>query len=682
MAEIAGLVLAVAGLAGTFTAILEFSAKCRNDGNPKFDTGFFDIKLKLQHQAFEKWATAVGLNESITPGEWKWHDTRLDDPEMNKTVEKTLRCIQVHFQSAFTVGKKYPGDMQEGTPVPDIVAFRPGQGPPPRIDAKAERRTAYRKFKDFLRKMTWMYGDKEKVNRCIDNIAGMLTDLRELIEPPTEHARAMMASVGGKDIESVTSEDVLKVFLEEGIRIQNTGMIDAARRGLVLSHMKQWLKGIDTRRARIAVAHRDTFEWALAEKTNLNRPDAPKWDHLPTWLRSDSSGIYWVSGKAGSGKSTLMKYLLERLERPAFPPIFQWARGSEVTVCNFFFENLSRDADQKTLAGLARSLVYQILCHHSHLIDKAFPQMWADLGHNSKLTMPTTIDQMFLAIQEVAKYARGSSPYFCFLIDGLDEFVSTEKEAHMIKKDAQRLMELIASLSTLPRVKMLISSRPTPDCLENFNKYPKLRIQDHTKTDIDKYIKSTLGGHDRFPVLMKESPDDITALLDDMASRASGIFLWVRLACQSLMHGLKGHANINELRRRVNLLPKELGEMFWLMLTSTTDEDDQMQAARLLRFCRDFHDTKMLDCRITEPEIMALTLARLDNSEFLSVDQNRVHSDKRQDALIARLEERLRQQCGGLLEVQNENGLKGYDDEAPRQVVFIHRSVHEFLNTE
>ncbi|KAM0271639.1 hypothetical protein ACHAQH_009027 [Verticillium albo-atrum] len=34
-----------------------------------------------------------------------------------------------------------------------------------------------------------------------------------------------------------------------------------------------------------------------------------KWDSFINWLRSDSP-VYWISGKPGSGKTTLMNYMV------------------------------------------------------------------------------------------------------------------------------------------------------------------------------------------------------------------------------------------------------------------------------------------------------------------------------------------------------------------------------------
>ena len=58
------------------------------------------------------------------------------------------------------------------------------------------------------------------------------------------------------------------------------------------------------RREFISNAHAKTFNWVLECKTQGSTP----WSDLRNWLRQED-GIYWLSGKAGSGKSTLMKYI-------------------------------------------------------------------------------------------------------------------------------------------------------------------------------------------------------------------------------------------------------------------------------------------------------------------------------------------------------------------------------------
>jgi hypothetical protein len=72
-------------------------------------------------------------------------------------------------------------------------------------------------------------------------------------------------------------------------------------RTVILSILNRlWFRLIDDRKNHIAEAHSKTLEWAI------NPPaSGVVWDDLGQWLRS-GHGIYWIHGKPGSGKSTLM----------------------------------------------------------------------------------------------------------------------------------------------------------------------------------------------------------------------------------------------------------------------------------------------------------------------------------------------------------------------------------------
>lgn len=53
--------------------------------------------------------------------------------------------------------------------------------------------------------------------------------------------------------------------------------------------------------------HGNTYEWILSE-----HPDNAAWDSFADWLEHGQQP-YWISCKAGSSKSTLMKYLLDNV---------------------------------------------------------------------------------------------------------------------------------------------------------------------------------------------------------------------------------------------------------------------------------------------------------------------------------------------------------------------------------
>ncbi|KAI8316354.1 hypothetical protein K4K59_000255 [Colletotrichum sp. SAR11_240] len=105
----------------------------------------------------------------------------------------------------------------------------------------------------------------------------------------------------------------------------------------------------------IKPAHKGTFEWIYSEP----RSGATKatWGNFQTWLQHDS-GIYWVSGKAGSGKSTLMKTVSN--DKRTRQPLLGWSAGGRLIILSFYFWNPGTPL-QKSLEGLLRSIISQAL---------------------------------------------------------------------------------------------------------------------------------------------------------------------------------------------------------------------------------------------------------------------------------------------------------------------------------
>ena len=70
---------------------------------------------------------------------------------------------------------------------------------------------------------------------------------------------------------------------------------------------------IFSRQEQIVDAHRQTFEWIFRSPQGAETKDVPQWANFAAWLenKDGSKNIYWIYGKAGSGKSTLMSYLVD-----------------------------------------------------------------------------------------------------------------------------------------------------------------------------------------------------------------------------------------------------------------------------------------------------------------------------------------------------------------------------------
>ena len=139
------------------------------------------------------------------------------------------------------------------------------------------------------------------------------------------------------------------------------------------------ITALGDRQYRIAEAHEKTFRWIFTEETN----ESQKWACFTDWLESDSQ-LYWITGKAGSGKSTLMKFITQyevaRDEsitriRKFDQYLSKWAANQRLIVASFYFWAAGSFFDTAH-RGLYQSLLYQIFRQCPDLISRATPNLW------------------------------------------------------------------------------------------------------------------------------------------------------------------------------------------------------------------------------------------------------------------------------------------------------------------
>lgn len=98
------------------------------------------------------------------------------------------------------------------------------------------------------------------------------------------------------------------------------------------------------------------------------------WSSLPDWLEGNSGLPYCITGKPGSGKSTMMKFILNH---PALDHHLQiWSQGSALYKIKYYawkpgFE-MRRSAD-----GLLRTLLHQMLVVNPKLTPQLCPRRWS-----------------------------------------------------------------------------------------------------------------------------------------------------------------------------------------------------------------------------------------------------------------------------------------------------------------
>lgn len=102
------------------------------------------------------------------------------------------------------------------------------------------------------------------------------------------------------------------------------------------------------------------------------------WDNFAKWLGEqrlgEDDGLYWIEGKAGSGKSTLMRYIFDNKQTRLL--LRKWSCEDEPLLVSFFFWRSGKIEDQASHEGLQRSLLYDILDKKKHPIKDVCEDAW------------------------------------------------------------------------------------------------------------------------------------------------------------------------------------------------------------------------------------------------------------------------------------------------------------------
>ena len=264
----------------------------------------------------------------------------------------------------------------------------------------------------------------------IDAISSMLEEVAKMIQRPTSRyprdPTDIDDSTGHPDAR-LTSTDVRK--LSEIISQALLSSQQLSREQRILASLD--FKARTHREAAIAEAHHSSCEWAF--RTSFSQ-----------WLQNQS-GIFWISGKAGSGKSTWMKHIhchptTKRLLR-------NWASPKPAVDASWFFWHAGSQM-QKSLQGLLRSLLYDIFRECPSIILDSTLGRWFDLDRISadkKWSMPELLETL-----RTIGNCKTLPVKFCFFIDGLDEYHGEHIE----------FCELARDLVELGNIKLCLSSRP------------------------------------------------------------------------------------------------------------------------------------------------------------------------------------------------------------------------------
>ena len=340
-----------------------------------------------------------------------------------------------------------------------------------------------------------------------------------------------------------------------------------------------WFEAIHSREEHIDDAHKKTFEW-IFESSSLVRH---RWDNFTQWLEN-GGGVYWINGKAGSGKSTLMRFLCQ--DGRTQNSLKLWSGERTLLTPKFFFWSAGRPLE-KSVEGLLRSLLWQILIQlpDTYSLFSYFGLRSGSGNSRQQFREPVvawTNRRLQIALREIIQHV-SSWCHLCLFIDGLDEFDGEEDE----------LINIMEDLVENPHVKVCLSSRPQPSFERAFGLAPKLRLQDLTYDDICNFVSDKLQGESEM-----RSAEWKSQFIKDLAFRAEGCFLWVALAVRDQVQGLRNGDSNRQLRERLSSLPNEVEGVYARML----DKIEKLywnEASRYLRLMLLEHGPSLLKFTLT-----------------------------------------------------------------------------------
>lgn len=315
-------------------------------------------------------------------------------------------------------------------------------------------------------------------------------------------------------------------------------------------------EGMNTRHEAISDTYTDTYEWVFTVDD-----DRCCTAHLHDWLKK-GNGVFWVSGKPGSGKSTFMKFVHGHLRTHELLEYWAQQRNGELIVAAHYF-TVNGDPVQRSQAGLLRAIAAGLV--------RQCPGIFADLWHEEDFVSGhtcsgrrlhdtewsvSTLRKMLQKVRDTPLERKGRSLCYVFFIDGLDEYDGNHEE----------LTEVIQQITNSGSIKICASSRPW-NVFERAlggNDDRKLYMHDLTHEDISTFVKDHIGTDVHFLALLKED-SDAQDIIDSIISRAQGVFLWVYLVERQVHRSLINQDELETLLRRVAQFPSDLEDYFRFM---------------------------------------------------------------------------------------------------------------------
>ncbi|RSL54069.1 hypothetical protein CEP54_010093 [Fusarium duplospermum] len=425
--------------------------------------------------------------------------------------------------------------------------------------------------------------------------------------------------------------------------------------------------------------YENTFKWILEdddgvvpeEKPWLS-PEARENHHqermkclsrnmLFDWF-SSGSGIFHVSGKLGSGKSTLMKFLSTHPRTRA--EIEKWAGDKILVLASFSFWKPGSEL-QKSLEGLFRSLLCDILTACPDLIPDMLPEYWC-LAEQSPWQIQTEFNIPASTIKSALKQVISDERLykdhrFCFFIDGLDEYEGTDGQ------DPTYLATLLNDWVNDSHgcLKLCVSSREHNVFMNAFPKDQRLRLHELTRFDMREYVAGLL--QEVHNEVMSE--DFRKSLVKSIPEKADGIFLWTIIVVKTIRRKVEDGEPEESLMRLLESLPHGLNSVLRHLLEDL-DADNQRRLYQTMAMLQVAKANKL--------PFSLVAFSFLDDYEKDAQFSTKGNISTEKTKTGA--QRRLRGVCGGLIEIEEPRARQPTWTHLWGRLEYTHRSVPEMFD--
>lgn len=404
-----------------------------------------------------------------------------------------------------------------------------------------------------------------------------------------------------------------------------------------------------SRQSDIADTEDRTFEWIFHDHHGTLSQNIG----FRKWLQSGDN-IYWISGKAGSGKSVLMNYIANALRTQEM--LQSWAGDTRLLIAKYYFWNAGAPM-QKSQQGLLQSLLREIYGQCPELVPVC--PRWKRYYDISASWTRHELSEAFRKLSQ----QRLLHLKFCFFVDGVDEYDGD---------DYKHIIDVLKDLNSSPSVKICLSSRPWNIFVAAFgaDTDQRLLLEDHNGDDIQQYVKNRFGSDEHFALLQSKDPQS-SDLIDQVVRNAQGVFLWVRIVVTNLLRGLSNDDNLSDLHKRLQSFPTTLTAYFQHMFDRIDD------------FYREETAEILLICLEGIPPLSLLALWFYEKEKERATPDYALHADRtplsRADvvAIFESIHKRINARGQDLLVIEANTTNLEYSMYTVR---FSHRTVKDFLS--